>query len=117
MVNRVTPSLSVRRENRQWWRVSILRTRSRPMPWPFFLVEKKGVKSWLATSGWLPAPLSATTSVKESLERATVEFVERHGGLHTVVPRHAYGVGEGKPHGCLLAHGGQERQHGEAERE
>ena len=60
---RVNPSLYVRRENVQPWRLSTSLINTRPIPCPFGLVEKKGLKSLASVSLLIPGPLS-TISMK-----------------------------------------------------
>ena len=58
------------------WRSTIAREKNKPRPMPSRLVVKNGSKTWLATSGSIPAPVSEKVmiSLLSSRLNATVEF-------------------------------------------
>lgn len=72
ILNRVRPSVAVESEKRQpcLWRTSLIK--SRPMPCPLTLVEKNGLKSMLAVSSEIPAPLSVTVIIGGFDDVATI---------------------------------------------
>ena len=72
--NRVSPSLYVRNENVHPWRVRTSRMNTRPIPCPFGLVEKKGLKIFASVSFVMPGPLSTT-----SIVQGAIVLLEKHG--------------------------------------